>query len=39
MVMGRFIEVCMKRGLKVNSDKKQGDGVRWDVRSMWMGQS
>ena len=25
--VGRFVEVCRRRGLKVNADKKQGDGA------------
>ena len=28
-IVGRFVEVCRRRGLKVNAGKKQGDGTEW----------
>ena len=38
MMVGRFVEVCRRRGLKVNADKNKvmmrGD---WGVRFMWIG--
>ena len=30
VMVGRFVSVCRRRGLKANADKEQGDGVRWE---------
>ena len=29
IMVGRFVEVCRRRGLKVNAGKEQGDGNEW----------
>ena len=28
-MVGRFVEVCMRRGQKVNAGKSKGDGSEW----------